>query len=230
MAYLEHLLGRGEQILYVARQHLFVLIANIVTELALIALLVAAGMASHMAFDTSTITFGGITARNLILLICIGISLAVLFSGFLDFLRWNNTQHVVTDRRLLQVEGVLSKRVNDVALEKINEVTLHQSFTGRLLNFGTVTVFTASGDPGINVLDRIEAPLAFQRALLEARRQLEQNYRFFERVYRPAPAPIASAPAEVQRTLEELAALRDRGILSIDEFEARKRELLSRRG
>ncbi len=228
MAYLDHLLGRGEQILYVARQHLFVLIANIVTELALIALLVAAGVASHMAFDTSTITLGGITASNLILLICIGISVVVLFSGFLDFLRWNNTHHVVTDRRLLQVQGVLSKRVNDVALEKINEVTLHQSFTGRLLNFGTVTVFTASGDPGANLLDRIEAPLAFQQALLEARRQLEQNYRYFDRLYHAAPAPIDSAPVEVRRTLEELAALRDRGILSIDEFEARKRELLSK--
>ncbi len=228
MAYLDHLLGRGEQILYVARQHLFVLIANIVTELALIALLVAAGVASHMAFDTTTLTFGGITASNLILLICVGISLVVLFSGFLDFLRWNNTHHVVTDRRLLQVHGVLSKRVNDVALEKINEITLHQSFTGRLLNFGTVTVFTASGDPGANLLDRIEAPLAFQRALLEARHQLEQNYRYFDRLYRAAPAPIDSVPVEVRRTLEELAALRDRGILSIDEFEARKRELLSK--
>lgn len=228
MAYLDHLLGRGEQILYVARQHLFVLIANIVTELALIALLVAAGVASHMAFDTTTLTFGGITASNLILLICVGISVVVLFSGFLDFLRWNNTHHVVTDRRLLQVQGVLSKRVNDVALEKINEVTLHQSFTGRLLNFGTVTVFTASGDPGANLLDRIEAPLAFQQALLEARRQLEQNYRYFDRLYRAAPTSIDSAPVEVRRTLEELAALRDRGILSIDEFEARKRELLSK--
>jgi len=226
MAYLDHLLGRGEQILYVARQHLFVLIANIVTELALIALLVAAGMASHMAFDTATLTVGGITASNLILLICVGISVVVLFSAFLDFLRWHHEQHVVTDRRLLQVQGVLSKRVNEVALEKISEVTLHQSFTGRLLNFGTVTVFTAGGDPGANLVDRIEAPLAFQRALLEARRQLEQNFRYFDRLYPAASTPIDSAPVEVRRTLEELAALCDRGILSIDEFEARKRELL----
>ncbi len=226
MAYIDHLLGRGEQILYVARLHLFVLIANILTELALIALLVAAGVASHMAFDTTTLTFGGITASNLILLICIGISVAVLLSSFLDFLRWNSEQHVVTDRRLLQVQGVLSKRVHDVALEKISDVTLHQGFSGRLLNFGTVTVFT-SGDSGPGVLDRIADPLAFQRALLEAKHQLEQNYRFLEQIYRTAP--VEGAPVEVQRRLEELVALRDRGILSIDEFESRKRELLSQR-
>ncbi|MFQ3661097.1 MAG: PH domain-containing protein [Chloroflexaceae bacterium] len=227
MAYIDHLLGRGEQILFVARQHLFVLIANILTELALIALLVAAGVASHMAFDTTTLTFGGITASNLILLICVGISVAVLFSSFLDFLRWNSEQHVVTDRRLLHVQGVLSKQVHDVALEKINDVTLHQGLTGRLLNFGTVTVLTAAGDPGAAVLDRIEDPLAFQRALLDAKHQLEQNYRFLDQPYRMAP--VEDAPVEVQRRLEELVALRDRGILSIDEFESRKRELLGQR-
>lgn len=33
---------------------------------------------------------------------------------------------------------------------------------------------------------------------------------------------------DIQRTLEELARLRDRGILSPEEFEAKKRDLLSR--
>jgi membrane protein YdbS with pleckstrin-like domain len=229
MSYVESLLGRGEQILYVARQHIYVLIANILTELALIALLVAAGVASNVAFDTSSVVVGSVTASNLILLICVAISLIVLLSGFADYLRWNSEQYIVTDRRVIQVRGVFNKRVTDSSLEKINDVELRQSVLGRMFNFGTVEILTGAGDEGANLMDRIEAPLEFKKAMLEAKHNHERGYGYLDPGY-PAPrsGAVANAPAEIQRTLEELAALRDRGILSIDEFEAKKRELLSR--
>jgi uncharacterized membrane protein YdbT with pleckstrin-like domain len=227
MSYIDSLLGRGEQILYVARQHIFVLIANILTELALIALLVAAGLASNMAFDTSNAVIGGITASNLILMICVGISVIVLISGFMDYMRWNAEQYIVTDRRVIQVRGVLSKRVTDSSLEKINDVELRQSLIGRMLNFGTIEILTAAGEEGANLMDRIEAPMAFKKAMLEAKHNHERGYGYLEPAYQPSRA-APNAPADIQRTLEELAALRDRGILSSDEFEAKKRELLSR--
>ena len=43
MAYIDELLSRDEQVLYEGRQHAFVLIGNIVTEMFLIAILIAAG-------------------------------------------------------------------------------------------------------------------------------------------------------------------------------------------
>jgi membrane protein YdbS with pleckstrin-like domain len=228
MSYIDSLLGRGEQVLYVARQHIFVLVANILTELTLIALLVAAGVASNVAFDTSSVIIGGMTASNLILLICVAISVIVLLSGFVDYLRWNAEQYIITDRRVIQIRGILSKRVTDSSLEKINDVELRQSLFGRMLNFGTVEILTASGDEGANLMDRIEAPLEFKRAMLEAKHNHERGYGYLDPAYPPQRAPAVNAPAEIQRTLEELAALRDRGILSTDEFEAKKRELLSR--
>jgi membrane protein YdbS with pleckstrin-like domain len=228
MAYIDSLLGNGEQILYVARQHIFVLVANILTELTLIALLVAAGVASNMAFDTSSVVVGGITASNLILLICVGISVIVLFSGAADYMRWNAEQYIITDRRVMQVRGVLNKRVTDSSLEKINDVELRQSLLGRMLNFGSVEILTASGEEGVNLMDRIEGPLEFKRAMLEAKHNHERGYGYLEPAYQPSRVATPNAPADIQRTLEELAALRDRGILSNDEFEAKKRELLSR--
>lgn len=228
MAYIDSLLGRGEQILYVARQHIFVLVTNILTELALIALLVAAGVASNMAFDTSSAMIGSVTASNLILLICVAISVVVLLSGFADYLRWNSEQYIVTDRRVIQVRGIFNKRVIDSSLEKINDVEMRQSVFGRMLNFGTIEILTAAGEEGANLMDRIEAPMEFKRAMLEAKHNHERGYGYLDPGYPPARGAVSSAPAEIQRTLEELAALRDRGILSIDEFEAKKRELLSR--
>ncbi|MFV9505757.1 MAG: PH domain-containing protein [Oscillochloridaceae bacterium umkhey_bin13] len=224
MAYLDDLLSRGEEIVYVARQHLFVLIANILTELALIALLVAAGVASNMAFDTSNRIIAGMNASSLILLICVGISIVVLISGLMDYLRWANEQYIVTDRRVIQIRGILNKRVIDSSLEKINDVELRQSVIGRMLNFGTVEILTASGEDGVNVMDRIAAPLEFKRAMLEAKHNHDRGYGYLDPGYPPA-TPNRN---EIQRTLEELANLRDRGILSPAEFEAKKRELLSR--
>jgi hypothetical protein len=74
-------------------------------------------------------------------------------------------------------------------------------------------------------------PLAFKHALLEARHNYENGYGYLAT---PADqsAPTSTSPFaahfDVHRTLEELARLRDRGILSVDEFEAKKRELLNR--
>jgi uncharacterized membrane protein YdbT with pleckstrin-like domain len=227
MSYVESLLGRGEQILYVARQHIFVLIMNILTELTLIGILVAAGVASNLAFrNNSTAMIGGISISDLILLICLVISIIVLISGFLDFLRWNSEQIVITDRRVLQIRGVFNKRVIDLSLEKINDIELRQSIIGRIFNFGTIEILTASGAEGANVMG-IEAPLEFKRALLEAKHNLERGYGYLEAEGYIPSRPVSSV-TEIQRTLEELARLRDRGILSPEEFEAKKRDLLSR--
>ncbi len=228
MRYVESLLGRGEQILYVARQHIFVLIMNILAELGLIAVLVAAGVMSNLAFrNNSTVMVGGISISNLILLICIVISIVVLISGFIDFLRWNSEQVIITDRRVLQVRGVFNKRVIDSSLEKINDIELRQSLLGRIFNFGTIEILTASGGEGANVMDRIEAPLEFKRALLEAKHNLERGYGYLD-TDSYIPGRPSGGALDIQRTLEELARLRDRGILSPEEFEAKKREILSR--
>ncbi len=231
MAYIDELLGRGEQILYVARQHLFVLVSHILTELMLIAILVAAGVASNMAFrNNGTLVIGTLTASDLILLICTVISVIVLISGFVDYLRWNNEEYIITDRRVIQIRGIFTKSVIDSSLEKINDVALRQSLLGRMFNFGTIEILTASGDEGVNVMDRIGSPLDFKRAMLEAKHNYDRGYGYLpaqSSSYAPSVQP-AQTHGEIQRTLEELAALRDRGILSTDEFEAKKRELLSR--
>ncbi|MEI6775432.1 MAG: PH domain-containing protein [Chloroflexales bacterium] len=230
MSYVDQLLGRDEQILYVARQHLFVLIVSILAELGQIALLVAAGVISNNAFSRGKATpvIGNFTASNLILLVCVIISVIVMISGFIDYLRWNTEQYIVTDRRVIQVRGILNKQVIDSSLEKINDVELRQTLFGRMMNFGTVEILTAS-DEGVNTMDRIEGPLDFKKAMLDAKHNHERGYGYLDsQGYQgQAPRPAMSS-GDIQRTLEELATLRERGILSSDEFEAKKRELLSR--
>jgi uncharacterized membrane protein YdbT with pleckstrin-like domain len=228
MDYIEQQLSAGEQILYVARQHVFVLVTNILAELALIALLVAAGVASHMAFDATSVMVGDMTASNLILVICVAISIVVLISGLIDYLRWTSEQYVVTDRRVIQVRGVLTKRAIASSLEKINDVELRQSLFGRMFNFGTVAILTASGEESTNTMDRIADPVKFKRIMLDAKDNHERGYGYLPDADYAAPAAPAPSRTMMIEELTRLADLRDRGILSPEEFESQKRQILSR--
>lgn len=242
MAYVDELLGRGEQIFYEARQHIIVLISHILTGLALIALLVTAGVVSNRAFsNTTNLLIAGMKASDLLLFGTFIISVIVLISIFSTFLRWNAEHYIITDRRVIQIHGVLSKTVIDSSLGKINDVSLSQSVIGRMFDFGTIEILTAA-EEGFNSMEGVAAPLAFKRAMLEAKYNYDRGYGYLEpRPYAQRGAQPArqsnhhdsnahSVPAQLDlhRTLEELARLRDRGILSADEFEAKKRELLNR--
>lgn len=228
MAYIDELLGRDEQILYDGRQHAFVLISNILTEMVLIAVLIAAGVAARAAFP-SPIGLG-LPVGQVVLIACGLISLVVLISAFLDYLRWNNEQYIVTDQRVIQLRGIFNKAVIDSSLDKINDVELRQSWLGRMFDFGTIEILTAS-DVGINQMRWIAHPLQFKRAMLEAKHNFNRGYGYLDPQAVAAytqPAAYPGGQGDLEHTLQQLADLRDQGLLSQDEFEAKKRELLSR--
>jgi uncharacterized membrane protein YdbT with pleckstrin-like domain len=226
MAYIDELLGRGEQIRYIGRQHAFVLISSILTELFLIGLLIAAGVASQVAFPNQMI--GSQSVGQLVMLACILISLLVLISAVFDYFRWANEQYYITDARVLQLRGVFNKEALDSSLEKINDVELRQSWVGRLFDFGDIEIITGS-DSGVNYFRQIENPLEFKRAMMEAKSEYTRGYGYLDQ---PSVAAYMGAPGrgaeDIEATLQKLADLRDQGILSPEEFESKKRELLSR--
>ncbi len=212
MGYLEELLGEDETVLFSSRQHRFVLFARIFLELLLLGLLAAAALVALQAWPAN---------GQLIALAAALVGLIVLLSALRDYLRWRNEQFVVTDRRVLQIEGVLSKNVLDSSLEKINDVQLTQSLFGRMFDYGTIEILTAS-EEAINRMDAIAQPLEFKRAMQDARARYD-GY-----LDRGQVRAYEQPRLDVQGLLEQLAALRDRGILSDAEFEAKKRDVLSR--
>ncbi|MFC7129697.1 PH domain-containing protein [Haloferax chudinovii] len=81
-----------------------------------------------------------------------------------SYLRVTNTRFVVTDRALYRKTGVLSRTVQRVSLDRVQNSALSQGVTGSLFGYGTVSVEAAGGgairfddvdDPGA-VRDRIE--------------------------------------------------------------------------
>ena len=231
MAYIDELLGRGENILYIGRKHIFVLISNILAELALIALLIAAGVISQSAFRGRP-PIGNLPVGQVVLIVCGVISLIVLISAFFDYLRWNNEEYVVTDQRVIQLRGIFNKAVIDSSLDKINDVELRQSWLGRIFDFGDIEILTAS-DIGVNMMRKLAHPLDFKRAMLEAKAEHSRGFGYLDpqavaAYTQPEASPAANVRNDVEQTLRKLADLRDQGLLSQAEFEAKKRELLSR--
>src|SRR5215216_4786800 len=228
MAYIDELLARDERVLYDGRQHTFVLVSNILTEMVLIAILIAAGVAAQRYL--TNVSVAGQPGGTVVLLVFGVISVLVLISAFLDYLRWNNEQYIVTDQRVIQIRGIFNKSVIDSSLDKINDVELRQSWLGRIFNYGTIEILTAS-DVGINQMRRIGRPLEFKRAMLDAKRNYAHGYGYLDPQAVAAytqPQPQTGASGDLQQTLQKLADLRDQGVLSQAEFDAKKRELLSR--
>jgi membrane protein YdbS with pleckstrin-like domain len=153
-------------------------------------------------------------------------------------LDWVNERYIITNRRVMEVTGIINKHVRDSALEKVNDVDMKQSVVGRVLGYGTVQIITGS-DIGINLFHRISNPVRFKRAMLNAKEQLHTTD--LPLPAKPAPAGVLAVDAEaavpegspsaeghIPDLIEELADLYRRGILSDEEFQAKKKELLAR--
>ena len=247
MAYLDNLLASGEEPIRREHQHWFVVLADaryaIFAWLAAVALLVLSGAVPS---DQN-----GQGLRQVI-----GYAVLVLVIGGLLYfawqvLRWQNEESVVTTRRVLQMEGVVNKRVVDSSLEKINDAALSQSLFGRIFGFGDLDILTAS-ESGISRIRMLRQADDFKRAMLEAKHELELELSGARPMPgpairtgapapvpavapAPAPAPAPSAPQpapmsadDVTRTLANLADLRDRGAISAEDYEDKKSDLLRR--
>jgi len=142
--------------------------------------------------------------------------IAGLIFAWKDFIRRAN-DYVLTNHRIIQEIGVLSRRSMDSRLDKINNVEHRQTLWGRLLNYGDVEIDTAS-ETGAALFRNISHPLPFKNAILAAAEQ----YRGAGRM--PLAAPAGPSGAERMR---QLKALLDDGLISAEEYEAKRRELIS---
>ena len=156
------------------------------------------------------------------------------------FIAWYAEDYMVTNRRVLKVDGILRKRSADSSLEKINDAILEQSVLGRMLGYGDLEIMTAAETP-VDHYSYLSGAQQFKRTMLDAKHSLEQEVYDFPGPPLRAGAPAAAVPAapaapatpsmssdEITRALGNLADLRDRGAISPEDYEAKKQDLLGR--
>ena len=165
MGYADGLLSTGERIIHRDKQHWFVLLWDArFSILAILLGIVLAIVKQQAAPPTSD-------ALNVLAIVLIIGGLAVVGWSVVDFL---NHEYVLTNRRVIEVEGVLNKRSADSSLEKINDAILVQTLLGRIFGFGDLEVLTAS-EAGISEFRMLIDPIKFKRKMLDAKHEYEMD-------------------------------------------------------
>ncbi len=143
------------------------------------------------------------------------------------YIVWNTTNFVVTTDRLISRSGVLRREGVEIPLERVNTVFFAQSIFERMIGSGDLRIESA-GEMGTSSFSDIRRPLDVQNEIYI---QMESNEnRKFDRVAQgmKANAAAASAPVSIAEQIQQLDALRNQGLLTDEEFQQKKTDLLRR--
>jgi uncharacterized membrane protein YdbT with pleckstrin-like domain len=217
--YLQSLLGEREKILLVTRHHWFVLVRSIILEVVLILVIFAATIAGTVAISRTQSVF-----EFIVPLIGFIILLVPVITGTRDVLEWTHHQYIITNLRVMQIAGVFNKSVIDSSLDKVNDIKMSQSAFGRMFGYGDIEILTAS-ELGVNLFKRIDNPIKFKSALINAKAYLEHAG---EEESSHEGLQAAEAKEDVPAMISKLAELRAQGILTEVEFQQKKSELLAK--
>ena len=191
--YADGLIAEGEHILLRTRQHWFSIVAYTVAFWILVAIAVGSFVLGRI---TNWSIFNWIA-----LITFIG---ALIWVGW-RYASWTFQDYIVTNRRVMQVEGIVNKTSRDSSLEKINDAVLRQGLFGRLLNFGDLEVLTAS-ETTVDQFKMLNHAPDFKKTMLNAKYALEREY----------AAPMPSPPLRVP-TAAPAGASADAGLAAVSD-------------
>ena len=136
---------------------------------------------------------------------------------------------------MIEAGGVINKWTRDTSLSMITDMLVGHPWIGRILGYGEIDLLTAS-EAGTNKIRFLPEADGFKKALLDAKYEHEMEVggghvphdAARRAAAAPAAAPAALTADEVDDSITRLADLRDRGLITAEEFEEKKRELLDR--
>jgi uncharacterized membrane protein YdbT with pleckstrin-like domain len=220
MSYADSLMAKDEQVLYRGRQHWLAPVSDgrnglLVLLAGLVVLLI-----EHQVMHIHLLSVGTLVPGVLILIGLVWMAIV--------YLTWTNEEYIITNRRVLKIEGLLDKKSGDSSLDKINDAVLKQGLLARMLRYGDLEILTANDD-AIDRYQMLAHVVDFKKAMLNAKNDLEDGYRGASSgPATPAAAGKSSSADDVTGTLAKLADLRDKGAITPAEYEAKKAELLGR--
>ncbi len=199
MAFPEKMLHPGEQIILELHPHWWALMDGIGSLLIAVAL----GVGSLVL---------GIGVLQWVALAVLVLALALFAQRYL---RWVRTDFIVTSERVIFQQGMVSRRGTQMPLEKINTVDFQQSVFERLIGAGDLVIESGS-ERGVTTFNDVRRPMDVQQTIQE---QMDRHEKLGQGGGRPATVP---------EQIAQLADLRDRGLISDEEFETKKNDLLGR--
>jgi uncharacterized membrane protein YdbT with pleckstrin-like domain len=75
-----------------------------------------------------------------------------------QWFQWRITEIAITNRRVIYRKGFIRRQANEMNMDKVESVQIHQSILGRMLDYGNVTIL-GTGE-GFETLRTVVRPLA----------------------------------------------------------------------
>jgi len=130
---------------------------------------------------------------------------------------WWFTRYILTTERLITRRGLISQSGIKIPLEGITNVNFSQSVFERMLGAGDLLVESA-GTTGQSDFENIPHPDRFQALLYKTREDRSIDLSAGGSAKRPKD--------DGAEAIRKLAALRDEGLVSEDEYEQKRKEIL----
>jgi hypothetical protein len=171
-------------------------------------------------------------------LIAIGLLIAGIGWIAYNIVAWRTAEFAVTNMRVLREEGLVRRRNSTTLLSSLSDVRTEVGVLGGRLGYGDIVILTTSGSAGQDRFACITKPIEFRKAIMEQKMAADKP-----RGASPAspamgastPAPGADAPAGSSPSTSDnaaaligLAELRDQGLVTPEEYETKKAEILAR--
>lgn len=167
MALSRKLMLDGEQVVVTTRTHLKVLLVPFVI---LLAVAFAGGFLAAQVGDAGD---------GVVRWVVIGIAVVlVLWGSVLPFVRWFLWTYTLTNKRIVEQKGILTREGRVIPLSRINDVSFEKNLNDRILGCGTLIIHNASEEAGLELRDipRIEG---FHRTVsnlvFDAHRQSDES-------------------------------------------------------
>jgi uncharacterized membrane protein YdbT with pleckstrin-like domain len=209
MPFPKQLLADHEKVIFDLKPHWIAVLPSVLWTIALLVVL----FLGYRAVDG--IVDGDASGGKMV--VGIIVTIAWFFLALLPFLRWQFTMFVLTSDRLITRTGIIAKHSKEIPLERINDVTFSQSIIERLVGAGDLMMESA-GERGQTKISNVRRP---EQVQLMIYKETEENSNRMMR----GGAPVGSS---IPDQIAALARLKEQGVLTEAEFEAKKQELLKR--
>lgn len=153
----------------------------------------------------------------------------VLVCYLLDkIIQRNNNLWAVTNLRIIDEDGVFSVNSKESPLDKINNVTYNQSIWGRIFNYGNVQIQTAA-EIGATTYYMVEKPKKLKDTITTMQEEYKRSQILSQA--KEFASAISSGSQKQSRSdiaaeLEKLFELKQKGIISEEEFNIGKKKIL----
>jgi len=211
-------LKRDEKVIFQSQPHWVTLVVPAIATLIAIVIGLAIGGAGRLIEGAASLTGGA------------GILIGVVGIGYFIYkvVERNNNLWVVTNLRVIDEFGVFSNNSKESPLEKINNVSYSQSFIGRIFGYGNIEIQTAA-EVGSTIYYYVENP----KELKDTITHMQEEYKHHQ--IKKQATELASAILAEQRNnkadfvseLEKLHELKQKGILTEEEYNNRKTKILN---